>query len=134
VAAADYGVVTQIYSVGIVVHVAMQGTAAALVPATLANQGRKAARRVADRLFVWGLIVGLTRGLTQLFAVPRLVPLFSTLPFVQKAVRAPALLASALHVINGPVFVGEGVMLGLGNYKDLMLVTAVGMSNHGCWN
>jgi hypothetical protein len=31
-------------------------------------------------------------------------------------------------VINGPVFAGEGVMLGLGNYRDLMLITAVGIS------
>lgn len=128
VAAAGYGIVMQIYSVGIVVHVAMQGTAAALVPATLASQGHEAARSVADRMFVWGSIVGLTLGITQLLAVPRLVPLFSTLPSVQEAARVPALLASVLHVINGPVFAGEGVMLGLGNYRDLMLITAVGIS------
>jgi putative MATE family efflux protein len=128
VAAAGYGIVMQIYSVGIVVHVAMQGTAAALVPATLARQGAEAARRVADRMFVWGSIVGLLLGIIQLMAVPRLVPLFSTLPSVQDAAKVPALLASILHVINGPVFAGEGVMLGLGNYRDLMLITAVGIS------
>ena len=124
VSAAAYGIVMQIYSVGIVVQVAMQGTAAALVPSTLANSGKSNARRVADRMFAWGTIVGLLLGVSQLVALPWLVPIFSTLPEVQQAVWRPAFLASLLHAINGFVFVGEGTMLGLGSYRDLMLITA----------
>jgi Na+-driven multidrug efflux pump len=117
----------QMYSVGIVVHIAMQGTASALVPMTLARSGEDDARRVADRIFVWNSIVGLLLGATQYLALPFLVPVFSTLPEVQQAVRVPALLASILHVINGPVFAGEGTMLGLACYKDLLLITSVGV-------
>ena len=128
VAAAAYGIVMQMYSVGIVVHVAMQGTAAALVPSTKAKSGTQAARRVADRLFIWNTIVGLILGLVQFLSLPALVPLFSTLPEVQQAVRKPALLSSIMHVLNGPVFAGEGILLGLGSFRDLMLITAGGIS------
>ena len=127
VSAAAYGIVMQIYSVGVVMHVAMQGTTAALVPSTRAKSGRDAARLVADRMFAWCSLVGLVLGLTQFLALPWLVPLFSTLPEVQEAVKVPALIASLLHLVNGPVFAGEGVMLGLGCYRDLMLATAVGV-------
>lgn len=108
VSAAAYGIVMQIYTVGIVVHVAIQQTAAALVPATLCNTGDDDARQVADRMFAWGSIVGAMLGTAQYLALPFLVPLFSTLDNVQEAVKAPALIASLIHVINGPVFAGEG--------------------------
>lgn len=127
VSAAAYGIVMQIYVVGIVMLVAMQGTAAALVPSTMAKSGVADARRVADRLFTWCTIVGVLLGATQYVLLPWLVPVFSTLPAVQEAIRSPALIASLLHVVNGPVFAGEGVMLGLGCYRDLMLMTAVGI-------
>ena len=128
VAAAAYGIVMQMYSVGIVVHVAMQGTAAALVPATLAKDGTSAARHVADRLFIWNALVGLALAVAQVAALPVLVPLFSTLPAVQDAVQAPAMWAALLHLLNGPVFAGEGVLLGLGSFRDLMLITAGGIA------
>jgi len=161
VSAAAYGIVMQIYTVGIVVHVAMQQTAAALVPATLCQTGEEDASKVADRMFMWGSIVGGVLGASQYLALPFLVPLFSTLPQVQEAVKTPALIASLIHVINGPVFAGEGmvtlyccdtcdycssgslrcslslslvyftragVMLGLGCYKDLALLTAGGVA------
>jgi hypothetical protein len=31
-----------------------------------------------------------------------------------------------IHVVNGPILVGEGVMMGTGSYKDLAIVTAIG--------
>jgi Na+-driven multidrug efflux pump len=114
------------YSVGIVVHVAMQSTAAALIAATRAKEGIEAARKTADRMFAWGTIVGTILGAAQYFALPLLVPLFSTLPEVRDAVRAPAVIASMIHVVNGIVFAGEGIMLGLGSYRDLALLTAGG--------
>ena len=123
VTAAAYGIVTQMYAVGIVVHVAMQGAAAALVSSTRAKVGDVEARKVANRMFLWGSIVGLGLGVTQFALLPVLVPLFSTLPEVQTAVRMPALIASALHVLNGPLFTGEGVMLGLKSYTALALCT-----------
>jgi putative MATE family efflux protein len=128
VSAAAYGIVMQIYTVGIVVHLAMQQTAAALVPLTLCQTGEDDARRVADRMFVWGSIVGSLLGMIQYLCLPFLVPLFSTLPQVQEAVKLPALVASLIHIINGPVFAGEGIMLGLCCYKDLALLTSSGIA------
>lgn len=128
VAAAAYGIVMQMYSVGIVIHVAMQGTAAALVPSTRARSGDDGARRMADRTFVWGTIVGGLLGMIQVVALPWLIPAFSTLPEVQEAARLPGLMTALLHLVNGPVFAGEGVMLGLGSYRDLMLITAASVS------
>jgi putative MATE family efflux protein len=128
VAAAAYGIVMQLYSIGIVMHIAMQGTMAALVPSTLAKSGEEDARRVADRIFVWNSILGVILGVSHFFAAQWLAPFFSTIPAVQEAVKFPALVTSMLHVINGPVFAGEGVLLGLGSYRDLMLITAVGVS------
>lgn len=113
----------QIYSVGIIMLVAMQNCAAALVPSSLAKDGTDAARQTADRLFTWSSLAGLALGLTQFTLLPLLVPVFSTLPEVQQAVKIPSLIASLIHVVNGPILAGEGVMIGTGCYKDLALIT-----------
>jgi MATE family multidrug resistance protein len=123
VAGAAYGITMQIYSVGIIMLVAMQNCAAALVPSSLAKEGTDAARQTADRLFTWSSLAGLGLGLTQFILLPLLVPVFSTLPEVQEAVRIPSLVASLIHVVNGPILAGEGVMIGMGCYKDLALIT-----------
>lgn len=128
VAAAAYGIAMQMYSVGVVIHVAMQFTAAGLVPNTLAKSGASEARNVADRLFVWGTMVGLLLGVSQYMLLPSLVPVFSTLPNVRQAVKAPGLMVALLHVVNGFLFVGEGTLLGLGCYRDLMLINAGGVA------
>jgi Na+-driven multidrug efflux pump len=127
VSAAAYGIVMQTYSIGIVCHVAMQGTTAALVPSTLAQAGLEDARKVADRMFVWCAIVGVLLGLTQFLAIPWIVPLFSTLLAVQEKVRTPSMIACLLHVVNGFVFAGEGVLLGTKQFRDLMLITTAGV-------
>jgi len=123
VAGAAYGIVMQIYSVGLVIMLAMQSTAAALVPSSLAKSGQSSARYCADRLFTWSSLVGLLVGLTQFLLLPVLVPIFSTLPEVREAVKTPALIASLIHVVNGPILAGEGVMMGLGSYRDLAIIT-----------
>ena len=94
ISAAAYGIVMQVYSIGIVMHVAMQGTAAALVPSSMAKSGKRKARQVADRMFTWCSIVGVVLGLSQFLALPKLVPLFSPIAEVQNAVKTPALIAS----------------------------------------
>jgi Na+-driven multidrug efflux pump len=112
---------------------AFQNSAAALVPSAMAtaavakpNQDGAAAaagRKVADRLLSWSTLTGLTLGSLQFALLPLLVPLFSTLPQVQESIRGPALIASMIHVVNGPILAGEGIMIGMGCYKDLALVT-----------
>jgi len=128
VSAAAYGIVMQIYSVGVVAHLSIQGTAAALVPSAQSSGGTDAARDVADRIFWWGTLVGFALAGLQLALLPQLVPLFSSLKEVQEAVKTPALVSSFLHILNGPVFAGEGTMLGLGRFKALACLTALGVS------
>ena len=133
ISGAAYGITMQIYTVGVIVLVAVQGTAAALIPSTLAQSGKEEATRTADRLFGWSTLFGCTLGVAQFLLLPVLVPLFSTLPEVQEAVRAPALIASLIHAVNGPVFAGEGYLMGTQNYKDLSLITAAGIAGMvGC--
>eukprot|EP00548_Thalassiothrix_antarctica_P013991 CAMPEP_0194167278 /NCGR_PEP_ID=MMETSP0154-20130528/2606_1 /TAXON_ID=1049557 /ORGANISM="Thalassiothrix antarctica, Strain L6-D1" /LENGTH=576 /DNA_ID=CAMNT_0038878139 /DNA_START=268 /DNA_END=1995 /DNA_ORIENTATION=+ len=150
VAGAAYGITMQMYSVGIILLVAMQSTAATLVPSTMAAVAAKKkkndndeqessnnketrsyssddamseARAVGDRLLGWSSLVGLVVGGLNYALLPVLVPVFSTLPEVQKAVYAPSLIASLLHIMNGPVLAGEGILMGLGCYRGLAFVT-----------
>jgi len=129
VEAAAYGVTMNIYTIGFVVHVAMQGAAASLIPAEWAKHDGSVvhAQRVADRLFQWSLLTGVSLGVVQYALLPFLVPLFTTLPEVRAAIRAPALIVSLLHVVNGPRFVAEGEMIGLQSFRDLTGITVVGM-------
>jgi Na+-driven multidrug efflux pump len=101
----------------------MQNAAAALVPTFRAKEGDEGARKCADRLLGWSTLMGCMLGLGQFLLLPVLVPLFSTLDDVQEAVRVPSLIASLIHVVNGPVLAGEGIMMGVGSYKSLALIT-----------
>ena len=118
----------QMYSIGVVCHLGMKGTAASLIPLVLAKDGENEARKIADKLFVWGAITGLVIGIGQMVALPFLVPLFSTLPEVQDAVKMPALISAFIQVLNGPGFAGEGILLGLGKYNTLSAITMLGAS------
>lgn len=130
VSGAAYGITMQIYSVGIIALVGMQNAAAALVPTfrgakDVKDQSKRDqnARDAADRLFGWSTLVGLGLGIGQVALLPVLVPLFSTLPEVQEAVKMPSLIAALIHVVNGPVLAGEGIMMGVGAYKELAIIT-----------
>lgn len=132
VSAAAYSITNQIYSLGVVVMLAMQGTGATLVPAALARKsedggGVAEARRVADRLIGWSTAIAASMALVQAVAAPWLAPLFSTLPEVRAAVRGPALASALVQLTNGPLFAGEGIMMGVGAFGPLALLTAVGV-------
>jgi putative MATE family efflux protein len=127
VSAAAYGITMQIYSLGVVAHLGVQGTAAALIPSSRAMGGDDAARKVADRIFAWGTILGVILASVQWFALPMITPLFSPLAEVRTAVKGPAAISSFIHLVNGLVFAGEGAMLGLGMFRDLALITALGV-------
>ncbi|KAL7548924.1 hypothetical protein ACHAWF_012192 [Thalassiosira exigua] len=127
VSGAAYGITMQIYSLGVVAHLGVQGTAAALVPSARAAGGDDAAREVADRIFGWGSALGVVLAGAQWFALPMITPLFSPLPEVREAVKGPAAVSSFIHLVNGLVFAGEGTMLGLGSFRDLALITLAGV-------
>merc|ERR1711997_893021 len=90
VQAAAFGIVNQVYSIGTVCNIAMQSTAAALVPSARAKGGDEAARKVADRALTWGVLIGCLIATLQFIALPFVIPLFSSLPEVQEAVKVPA--------------------------------------------
>ena len=133
VRAAAYGIVMQIYSLGIVVNLGMQSAAAALVPSARSASvamggGDDAARNIADRSLVWGLLVGCVLAFLQIASLPYIVPLFSTLPEVVDAVRTPAMISGLLQIVNGLVFAGEGIMMGVSSYGALVASTAMGVA------
>jgi len=128
VSAAAFGILMQIYTIGFVVHVAMQGAAAAIIPTELAKSGVKKARTVANRLFSWSVVTGCALGIIQVSVLPFVLKLFTPLEEIQKAIVAPAVVASILHAVNGPRFVGEGEMMGLSSFRDLTLITLGGMA------
>ncbi|KAL7441574.1 hypothetical protein ACHAXH_010007 [Discostella pseudostelligera] len=127
VSAAAYGITMQIYSLGLVVLIGVRGTAAALIPSSRAMGGDNAAREVADRIFAWGAILGVILASLQWFALPMITPLFSPLAEVRNAVKGPAAISSFIHLVNGFVFAGEGAMLGIGMFRDLVVITALGV-------
>jgi putative MATE family efflux protein len=126
VSAAAYGIVMQIYSIGVVCHLGIKASAATLVPSERITKGDDAARQMADKIFVWGSILGVFLGIAQMALLPVLIPLFTTIPEVREATRVPALISSLIQFVNGPLFAGEGVMVGLGTFKALTSCTILG--------
>lgn len=68
VSAAANGITIQIYSLRVVAHLGVQGTAAALIPLSRAISGDDLAREVADRIFTWGTVLGVILVGVQWFA------------------------------------------------------------------
>lgn len=157
VSAAAYAITNQVYSLGVVVMLAIQATGATLVPSALAraaaeesatnggasgdgagitavgdgrssSQGVRAARRVADRLIGWSTLIAVGLAVSQALAMPFLTPLFTPLPAVREAVARPALVAALVQLTNGPLFAGEGIMLGVGAFGPLAALTSVGVA------
>jgi len=142
VSAAAHAIVNQVYSLGVVVMIAIQSTGATLVPSALSkastNEGASdgadavdnvvAARRVADRLIGWAVVISLGMAGVQALAMPLLLPLFTPLAEVRAAVIQPARISALVQLTNGFVFAGEGIMIGVGAFGFLAGLTAVGVS------
>ena len=71
-----------------------------------------------------GLILGTLLGGLQVLVLPW-IQKATPMEDVRAAARAPAILASILQVINGLVFIGEGVMSGCGDFMFLAMSTIV---------
>ena len=72
--------------------------------------GPREAKRVADRLLVWGFAVGVVLAVLQAGALPFL-GVFSSSQ-VQEQAKMPCIIGRVLQPLNGVVFVGEGLMQG----------------------
>jgi putative MATE family efflux protein len=120
VAAAAHSIAIQIFNIGGIFLLAICNVAAFLVPTTIAKEGELGGKRIANRLMGWGLVLGSLLGAAQLLAIS-FISVFSPLEEVQKAARGPSIVASVLQIINGLVFIGEGVMQGCGDFAGLAL-------------
>jgi Na+-driven multidrug efflux pump len=157
VSAAAYAITNQMYSLGLVVMLAIQATGATLVPAALAAHKQKAARgsaspesaaaadrpaaaaagvalgvararAVSDRLIGWSTLIAAGMALLQIATLPVVSPLFSTLPAVRAAVVAPAKMAALVQLSNGPLFACEGILMGVGGFGFLAGITCAGVA------
>lgn len=134
VAAAAHALAIQVFQLGGVVLLALSVVAQTVVPNELIEKvdaktgkrtgGPRAAKNVSNRLMSWGFLLGGGLGALQLLLLPVLQK-SSPLEEVRKAALVPSILASVLQIINGLVFIGEGVMVGCGNFLQLSLSTVV---------
>jgi MATE family multidrug resistance protein len=128
--AAAHSIALQLFQLGSVASSALSVTASAVVPSIRAQslkEGGSAlpAKQAADRLLLWGLLVGVAVGALQLLALP-VLGVFSPLPEVQRAARLPALVGAALQVLFCVVYTGEGVQQGNGDFAAMAASTALG--------
>ena len=128
--AAAHTITNQLWQLGGVFLLAFSSVAAILVPAELSRSGVEPAtalrntKTTADRLLRWGVVLGIALSLCQLAALP-LLKVFSPLPAVQDAARLPSVIGAALQVINGVVFIGEGIQQGTGGFTPLAVATVL---------
>ena len=135
VAAAAHSIAIQVFQVGGIVLLALSTVAQTLIPSEMVVQrdpktgerisgGRAAAHRTMVRLMEWGLVLGSALGALQILLLPFLQRV-SPLPEVQKAALIPSYIASVLQMINGLVFIGEGIMVGCQSFFQLSLTTTI---------
>ena len=61
-------------------------------------------------------------------SMPLITPLFTPLAEVRSAVARPALASALVMLSNGPLFAGEGILMGVGAFGYLAALTSVGVS------
>ena len=115
--AAAHTVSAQMFQLGVIAILALSTLAAILIPqrinATAASGagGKLEAKKVADRLLMWGFVLGLFLGVLQACALP-MIKFFTPLQGVQDMAKLPVLIGAIQMPLNGLVFVCEGLMQG----------------------
>ena len=137
VAAAAHAMAIQTFQLGGIVLLALSTVAQTVVPNAMVEKvdketgmksgGISSARETTNRLMSWGLVLGIALGALQVCIFPFLSKA-SPLEEVRQAARIPAMYASLYQIINGLVFIGEGVMVGTGSFMQLSLSTLVATS------
>jgi len=116
-AAAAHTVSAQMFQLGLIAVLALSTLASILIPQRLNSSmsgpdgGVFEAKKVADRLLVWGFLLGCFLGCLQSCMLP-LLPFFTPLQGVQEMARLPVLIGAVQMPLNGLVFVCEGLMQG----------------------
>ncbi len=135
-AAAAHAITLQLWQLGGVFLLAMSTVASIVVPSEVAKSKKAGAKGAmvykngkfaADRMLIWGGILGVSLGLVQLLCLPLLI-VFSPLKEIQEAARLPSIIGAVLQVINGVVFIGEGIQTGNQAFTSLALTTGIATS------
>jgi len=136
---AAHALALQTFQVGGIVLLALSVVAQTVLPGAMIEKYDKSkqqmtggldyARVLVKRLMNWGFLLGAALGSLQIVLLPFIMK-STPLQEVRNAARLPALLASVLQIINGLVFIGEGVMVGCGDFFFLSLSTA--LASVGC--
>ena len=87
--------------------------------------GPRHARNIVNRLFAHGLLLGIATCFFQLVLLIPMMQQSTPSQEVRDASWIPCILASLGQIINGPVSIGEGIMIGTGAFLQLSLVTAL---------
>lgn len=134
VSAAAHAMAIQTFNLGGFVLLALSTVAQTVVPNELVVKKDKKGnpisggvfdcRTLVNRLMAWGFVLGVALGGLQLGLLP-LITKSTPLQEVRDAALMPSILASVFQVMNGLVFIGEGVMVGCGNFLQLSLSTIV---------
>lgn len=130
--AAAHAVSMQLFQLGSVASLAMGTTAAIVVPMEIGRskrtndpKGLLPARQAANRLMIFGIMLGSLLGSLQLLSLP-LISFFSPLPDVQAMARGPATIGALLQLLNCIVWTGEGIQQGNQDFMSLAIATALG--------
>jgi Na+-driven multidrug efflux pump len=132
VAAAAHAMAIQTFQIGGIVLLALSTVAQTVVPNAMVERydpetkrtvgGLNYAKATVNRLMSWGFILGCILGSFQIALLP-VIRRATPLQEVRDAATMPAIIASVLQIINGLVFIGEGVMIGTGSFLQLSLST-----------
>ena len=98
---------------------ALAVAAQALVSKHLGAEAPDAARAVSDRLFQWGLVVGVVLGIGFFLLRPVLPGFFTDDPATVAALLDVYLFVALLQPLNGLVFVGDGIYMGAEEFPYL---------------
>eukprot|EP01041_Mallomonas_annulata_P001801 gene1801-3493_t len=135
VTAAAHAIATQFWQLGCIAIIALSTVATPVlssvatdVPGStdveLTATRQLMTKRASDRLMLWGLLLGIVSALVQLACLP-ILKFFSPLESVVSAARLPSIIGAFMNMINGVIFIGEGIQLGNQKFKELSVVTAI---------
>jgi putative MATE family efflux protein len=136
VAAAAHAISIQFFQLGSVVLLAVSTVASVIVPNELSKSRKRMqllnehdeqkillpARQAADRLLLWGVVLGSLLGVLQLLSLP-VLKFFSPLEEVQKAAKIPSTIGALLQLTSGVVFIGEGIQQSNQCFTSLAICT-----------
>jgi multidrug resistance protein, MATE family len=126
-AAAAHSVTISLWQLGGTVLLAWSSVASIIIPNELAKAKRENktgmasianAKFAAERLLSWGLVLGVVFSILQIACLP-LLTVFTKNKAVQQAAVIPSIIGALLQIINGVVFIGEGICQGTQSFNYL---------------